>query len=116
MIGLSLPKSDDLSEWQKAFYQGVYKYIEDLDSDVEIIGGDLTGSLQHKMVSVTAIGECLAQPLYRSGAKPGMKVCVSGEFGLSNQGLKICQQSVINNLPLEASQDFVDAYLRPSLD
>lgn len=83
-ISLSLPKHID-KDFIKNFYEGAKEACQ----DVEIVGGDLTGS-DKIFVSVTAIGSTKNRKISsRSNAKEGYKVIVSGEHGNSAKGLEL---------------------------
>ncbi len=83
-ISLSLPKHID-KDFIKNFYEGAKEACQ----DVEIVGGDLTGS-DKIFVSVTAIGSTKGRKISsRSNAKEGYKVIVSGEHGNSAKGLEL---------------------------
>jgi thiamine-monophosphate kinase len=56
--------------------------------DVNILGGDTTASVADLILNVTVIGHVRrGEVLYRSGAKPGDAVCVTGTVGDSRAGL-----------------------------
>lgn len=78
------------------------------------IGGDLTGSPGPSVVSITLLGESLANgPILRSGAIPGDHIVVTGQPGRAAAGLAILQET----LELEGGLDgepLVDAYRRPA--
>lgn len=60
---------------------------------VDLIGGDTTSSLSGLVISITAIGEAKAKDItYRSGAKVGDKVFVSGDLGGAYMGLTILER------------------------
>src|SRR6185295_13001042 len=60
---------------------------------VDLVGGDTTSSLKGLVISVTAIGEANAEDLvYRSGAKEGNLVCVTGDLGGAYLGLQILER------------------------
>lgn len=82
-IGLSLPPNTD-NEFVKEFYQG----IKDACGDVQVVGGDITGS-DKIFISVCAIGDTKNRKISsRSNAKIGYKIIVSGNHGSSGAGLK----------------------------
>ena len=61
--------------------------------NVDLVGGDTTSSLKGLVISVTAIGEANADELvYRSGAKVGDLVCVTGDLGGAYLGLQILER------------------------
>lgn len=85
LIAVSRP-SGVSEEQMKELYGGLYT-CADLYG-VQIIGGDMTGSAQHLVVTVTLIGEIeKGRALLRSSAKPGDIVFVTGKLGGSAAGL-----------------------------
>jgi thiamine-monophosphate kinase len=61
--------------------------------NVDLVGGDTTSSPKGLFISVTAIGEGDKDKLvYRSGAKPGDILCVTGDFGAAYLGLQILER------------------------
>lgn len=60
---------------------------------VDLVGGDTTSSPKGLMISVTAIGTTLKEKIvYRSGAKPGDIICVTGDLGGAYLGLQILER------------------------
>ncbi len=60
---------------------------------VDLVGGDTTSSLSGLIISVTAIGEASEDELvYRSGAKVGDLICVTGDLGGAYLGLQILER------------------------
>lgn len=103
-ISLSLPKNIN-AKFVKDFYEGAKTAAE----DVEIVGGDITGS-DKIYISVTAIGETKNRKISsRSNAKAGYKIIVSGEHGSSAQGLKL----LLSNYP-DKNNRFIKAHLMPA--
>lgn len=77
LLALGLPSADPA--WLEAFAAGFYALAE--RHDVELIGGDTTQS-PLRTISVVALGEVPAGvAMYRSAAKPGDDVWISGELG-----------------------------------
>ncbi len=61
--------------------------------NIDLVGGDTTSSLKGLIISVTAIGEANSEDLvYRSGAKEGNLVCVTGDLGGAYLGLQILER------------------------
>lgn len=101
-IALSLPKYID-ENFIKNFYEGAKKAC----GDVEIVGGDITGS-DKIFVSVTAIGSAKNRKISsRSSAKEGYKVIVSGEHGNSAKGLELLFAGK------KEPEKFINAHLMP---
>lgn len=61
--------------------------------NVDLIGGDTTSNLKGMVISVTAIGDADAnQIVYRSGAKVGDLVCLTGNVGGAYLGLQLLER------------------------
>lgn len=61
--------------------------------NIDLVGGDTTSSPRGLTISVTAIGK--AHPdkvVYRSGAKKGDIICISGDLGAAYLGLQILER------------------------
>ncbi len=107
-ISLSLPKDTD-NEFIEQFYKGA-KYAS---KNVEIVGGDITGS-DKIYISAAAIGSTKNRKISsRKNAKAGYKVIVSGEHGNSAKGLNL----LLGNNSLftkgEINNKFIKAHLMP---
>ena len=60
---------------------------------VDLVGGDTTSSPKGLSISVTAIGSVPSDRItYRSGAKPGDILCVTGDLGAAYLGLQILER------------------------
>ena len=100
-VGLSLPKNISI-DFVKEFYKG----LKDACGNIEIVGGDITGS-DKIMISITIIGTTNGRKISsRSNAKKGQVVIVSGEHGSSAGGLRLLQ----NN---KDEKDLINAHLMP---
>lgn len=100
-VGLSLPKNISI-DFVKEFYKG----LKDACGNIEIVGGDITGS-DKIMISITIIGTTNGRKISsRSNAKKGQVVVVSGEHGSSAGGLRLLQ----NN---KDEKDLINAHLMP---
>lgn len=61
--------------------------------EVDLIGGDTSASKQGLIISITAIGEANEKDVvYRSGAKDGDLLCVTGDLGGSYVGLQLLER------------------------
>jgi len=61
--------------------------------NVDLIGGDTTSSPKGLTISVTAIGKVAEEKItFRSGAKPGDIVCITGDLGAAYLGLQILER------------------------
>lgn len=77
-------------EAMEEFYSGVRLACERFD--VDMIGGDTSASVTGMMISITAIGELMGEPVYRNGAGVNNLVCVSGDLGAAYAGLQILER------------------------
>ncbi|MEI8115335.1 MAG: thiamine-phosphate kinase [Bacteroidia bacterium] len=91
-ITVSIAISSKFSlEAVEELYSGIHLACEKYG--VDLIGGDTTSSLTGLTISVTAIGEANEDELvYRSGAKIGDLVCVSGDLGGAYMGLQLLER------------------------
>ena len=104
--------------------------------NVDLVGGDTTSSPKGLTISITAIGKAKKDKVvYRSGAKKGDIVCISGDLGAAYLGLQILErekQLYLNNpgiqpdlenqkyllerqLKPEARKDIIDYFLKSEL-
>ncbi|MFN4079633.1 MAG: thiamine-phosphate kinase [Saprospiraceae bacterium] len=61
--------------------------------NVDLVGGDTTSSPKGLAISVTAIGRCEQERVtYRSGAKVGDLICISGDLGGAYIGLQLLER------------------------
>ena len=87
-IGLSNRFSVEAVE---ALYEGIHAACEQYG--VDLVGGDTTASRSGLVISVTAIGLAQKEQLsYRSGAKAGDILCVTGDLGAALVGLQILER------------------------
>ena len=90
LVALAIPQKISV-EMVEEFYQGAA--FAGKEHVCLIIGGDTAASLSGMMVTVTITGEVSPEWVrYRSGAKPGDYLCVSGHLGASVAGLKILKR------------------------
>ena len=72
-------------------YEGVKLACERYN--VDLVGGDTSGSMTGLVISVTAIGTALKQELtLRSSARNNQLICVTGDLGAAYMGLKILER------------------------
>ena len=88
-VSLAIP-SDISQRWILEFHEGLAAKGNSLGT--RLIGGDLSRSEKHIVISITAMGESLKRKVvYRSGGKPGDLLYVTGTLGRSAAGLKLLQ-------------------------
>ncbi len=84
-IGLSNSISVEMVE---QLYSGAARVAKQYG--IAIVGGDTSASITGLVISITIVGEVDADKIaYRSGAKPGDFICVTGDVGRSFAGLKV---------------------------
>ncbi|MBC8046699.1 MAG: thiamine-phosphate kinase [Fimbriimonadaceae bacterium] len=91
-ITVSLAISNRFSlEALEELYAGIKHACEKYD--VDLVGGDTTSSVKGLIISVTAIGDATEDEIvYRSGAKEGDLICVSGDLGAAYLGLQLLER------------------------
>ena len=100
-------------------YAGVYKACEFYN--VDLVGGDTNSSNRGLIISVTAIGQGERDKLtYRSGARVGDLICITGNVGAAYLGLQILEREKQVYLAdpdmqpeLEKHQYLVERFLKP---
>jgi thiamine-monophosphate kinase len=109
LLSLAAPATFSM-ELVDRFMQGFMAALADYR--VTLIGGDTVRSTQGLVLSVTVLGEVdRRQVLYRSGARPGDQIWVSGFLGQAATGLEICRQ---RQTALQQSYpELVTAHLEP---
>lgn len=103
-LTVSLSLTDDIDEkFVKEFYEG----LKSACGDVEIAGGDITGS-DKIYISVTALGSDNGRYISsRKNAKAGQKIVVSGCHGSSGAGLKLLMEGK------REPEKFIKAHIMP---
>lgn len=90
-ISLSLPNTTG-EDFIEKFYKSVNKTCKKYG--VEVIGGDLTGSVE-TCISICAIGQKISKHISsRKNAKDGDLVVVTGTFGGSHAGLHMLEKEI----------------------
>ena len=107
LLSLGLPRAFD-EEWFGRFSSGLARALEDYRC--LLIGGDTVASPGPVALTLTVVGEAqVSKILYRSRARIGDSIWVSGPLGLSAAGLELLQmEGVTPQLQL-----LLDAHLRP---
>ena len=91
-ITVSMALSNRFSvEAMEEFYAGIQAACDYYN--VDLIGGDTTSSKQAFFISITAIGQGEKDRItYRSGAKKGDIICVTGDLGAAYLGLQLLER------------------------
>ena len=89
-VSLAIPNKYSV-ELVSELYEGIKLACSNYD--IDLIGGDTTASASGLVISVTVLGESKPQKTtYRSGAKPGDLLVVSGDLGGAYLGLQILER------------------------
>ncbi|MBK8485409.1 MAG: thiamine-phosphate kinase [Saprospiraceae bacterium] len=119
-VTVSIAVSNRFSvEALEVLYEGIRQAC--IDYKVDLIGGDTTASLRGLVISVTAIGRQVEPKIsYRSGAKSGDYIFVTGELGAAYLGLQLLEREkqVYLSTPgvqpnLEDQKYLVGKFLKP---
>jgi thiamine-monophosphate kinase len=103
----------------EVLYEGIKAACDEYQ--VDLVGGDTTASLRGLVISVTAIGRQAKEKIsYRSGAKPGDHIYVTGQLGGAYLGLQLLEREkqIFLSTPgvqpnLEDQKYLVGKFLKP---
>lgn len=111
-IALGIPGSVSMDNLE-ALYKGLRASAS--AHGVQIAGGDTTRA-PVLMLTITVIGEAKASEIvYRNGARPGDRICVSGTMGDAAAGLDILRHGIKPEAVGSTAWDFLVArHLRPT--
>jgi len=109
LISLGIPVEMDV-ELIQDFYKGMKDICERYR--VNIVGGDTVASPDKLTINVSLIGDAKeGEVLYRSGARPGDKIYLTGNVGDSSAGLKILKNEI--SPPRSMSGHFLKTHNEP---
>ena len=99
--------------WFDDFMSGFTTVLAEYDT--LLVGGDTVRSQEGIILSVTLTGEGSRKQLcYRSGAKPGDLIWVSGSLGNAAAGLELCRSGQCNSPEISGIfQQLIHAHLDP---
>ena len=108
LLSLAIPKRLLNDSFLRRFVDG---YVDSAsESDVRLIGGDISGTEGPLVIDSTVIGDSASEPILRSGAMPGDLIYVSGELGGASAGLELLCSSKVDSPLAEA---LIARQLRP---
>lgn len=114
LVSVSAPP-DSVPDRIERIYSGLYECADQYR--ISIIGGDMTSSPQHVVLSVTIVGTVEAgRAKLRSAAKAGDVIFVTGEPGLSSAGLHymLQQDQLLDETALDPTmRKIIQAHRRP---
>ncbi len=109
LVSLAFPKSFPVSHFD-ALFQGMRDQLAEFSAF--IIGGNLSQSREELIIDITLLGEVKTQHLLtRSHAKPGDRIWVTGQPGVSAAGFQ-CLEKYGKNYPAQFSA-LVQKHLQP---
>ena len=91
LLSIGLPTDTWESNFLEQFYDGFFQLAERYG--VKLIGGDLSRTPEKIAIDSIVIGECLMErEVFRSGAKPGDQIYVTGYLGEAAAGLRLLER------------------------
>jgi thiamine-monophosphate kinase len=106
LVGISLTGQEEV-DWVLDLARGIADEAQKVGA--QVIGGDTVRG-EKITIAITALGNT-KEPIYRSGAKIGDQIVVSGLPGASAAGLSLLKAEKRKLFP-----EIVDAHLQPSVD
>lgn len=108
-LSIALPKSTE-SSWARLVMEGIKKACDKWD--ILLLGGDTVGSKRDVFISLTLIGSAAQEKIkYRSKARGGDLICVSGYLGDAGGGLKALQQGTLKTKEVN---HLIEAHFQPN--
>ena len=107
VISIAIPEKVEL-----AVLDGVYHGIKSMakEFEVNLLGGDTTSSPEHLVINIALVGEAKEDEiLYRSGAKKGDLIFLTGPVGSSAAGLDL----ILKGRESEGWEDLLEAHHNP---
>ena len=109
LISLAIPAKTNVE-----VIQDLYKGMKDICEHytVNILGGDTVASPDKLIINISLIGDAKEKEvIYRSGARPGDKIYLTGNVGDSFAGLKILKNEI--SPPNSISKHFIKVHNEP---
>ena len=107
VISIAIPDRVDLATLDEV-YHGMKSMAKEFA--VNLLGGDTTSSPKHLVINIALVGEVKEDEiLYRSGARAGDVIFVTGPVGSSAAGLDL----ILQKRDREGWQDLIEAHHNP---
>jgi thiamine-monophosphate kinase len=109
-VTVSLALSNRFSiEAVDSLYEGIKAACENYK--VDLVGGDTTSSVSGLIISISVLGRAKKEKIaYRSGAKSGDIICVTGDLGAALMGLQVLEREKQVFLANPEMQPVLDRY------
>jgi thiamine-monophosphate kinase len=107
VISIAIPGTVDLT-----ILDGVYQGMKSMAKEfsVNLLGGDTTSSPEHLVINIALVGEAREDEiLYRSGAREGDVIFLTGPVGSSAAGLDL----ILKGREKEGWEDLIEAHHNP---
>jgi thiamine-monophosphate kinase len=93
LLSIGVPEDIWTSSFLDQFYEGFFNLADRYG--VRLIGGDLSRTPEKIVIDSIVLGECqINRELFRTGAKPGDQIYVTGFLGDAAAGLRLIERSV----------------------
>ena len=110
-LSIALPAETELA-WADRFFSG-WKSLSE-KTQVKLLGGDTTRTTASMVINVVVLGKAKGEYIkYRSGARPGDLVAVTGELGSSEGGLRLLLNKELKDLRGRAEKILLRRHFRP---
>jgi thiamine-monophosphate kinase len=104
MLSIGLPDEVWKSGFAESFYNGFFRLAARYG--VALIGGDVSRTPEKIVIDSIAIGECASQrEVFRSGARPGDQIFVTGFLGDAAAGLRLLERGAQLSAVPDANAD-----------
>lgn len=111
LVSLGIPPETEVKSVEE-IYSGMAELAEEYG--VNIIGGDTSSSAGNLVIDICLLGEAYrSEVTYRSGARDGDLILVTGALGSAAAGLA-CLKHKINISEIDGAEDVVRSHLTPT--
>lgn len=107
VVSVAVPETVNV-EYLDSVYDGMKSMAKEFD--VNLLGGDTSSSPEHLVINIALIGEALEdEVLYRSGARAGDIIFLTGSVGSSAAGLDI----LLSKRVFDDQEELINAHYDP---